>query len=96
MAHIARIENGTVTEVIVVSSCDFGGCDPHLRPDADHSGCGSRDFPEIEPRARAWMRKRWPGDWRLTSWQGRFRGRFAGIGDRYDPDTDQFLPGEEA
>ncbi len=95
MAHLARIEDGIVTAVLVVCSCDFGGCDPHLRPDADHGSCGSRDFPEIEARARTWMRKRSPGEWRLTSWSGRFRGVFAGVGDRYDPVADLFIPTEE-
>jgi len=32
-----------------------------------------------------------PGRWLDTSYLGARRGKYAGIGDRYDPDLDQFV-----
>jgi hypothetical protein len=31
------------------------------------------------------------GTWIQTSYNSRIRGKFAGIGDRYDPNTDTFI-----
>lgn len=32
------------------------------------------------------------GNWLQTSYNGSIRGRFAGVGDTYDPATDTFVP----
>jgi len=32
-----------------------------------------------------------PGRWLDTSYTGSRRGKYAGVGDRYDPDLDQFI-----
>ena len=94
MAHAAKLENGTVSQVIVVNSCDFGGCDPHLDPDnvRDHTQCGDLTFPEIEPNAQAFIASiGLSGDFKLTSYNGNFRGKYAGQGDKYDADLDEFV-----
>lgn len=94
MAHAAKIMNGAVTQVIVVNSCDFGGCDPHLDPEnvRDHSQCGDLDFPEIEPNAQAFIASiGLGGDWRLTSYNSNFRGIYAGVGHKFDADADEFV-----
>jgi hypothetical protein len=36
-----------------------------------------------------------PGNWKLTSFNGNFRGVYAGIGYRYDPVLDRFIPPED-
>ena len=91
--HMAKIENGIVVKVSVWCACDFGGCDAYLRPDDDHSRCGRLDFPQIEGNAQRWLTENnFHGQWLATSYSGRFRGRYAGIGDRYDADLDEFVP----
>ena len=92
MAHAAKIEDGVVTQVIVVNSCDFGGCDPHLNPDGDHSACGDLVYPEIEPNAQAFIASiGLSGEFKLTSYNSNFRGKYAGQGDRYDAELDEFV-----
>ena len=91
--HVARIEDGVVVEVTVLCACDFGGCDAYLRPDDDHTRCGRLDFPAIEGNAQRWLAEhKIPGHWLATSYSNRFRGRYAGLGDRYDPHLDEFVP----
>ena len=75
MAHFARIENGTVTQVIVVNNED----------------CGGGDFPESEPIGQAFIASiGLAGEYRQTSYNGNFRGKYAGIGDTFDPEADEF------
>lgn len=38
-----------------------------------------------------WCIDRFGGDWKQTSYTGRIRGKFAGIGDRYDSLADVFV-----
>lgn len=38
-----------------------------------------------------WLINNLGGRWIQTSYNGNFRGQFAGIGMIYDPDTDQFF-----
>lgn len=38
-----------------------------------------------------WCIDRFGGDWKQTSYTGRLRGKFAGIGDRYDSLADKFI-----
>lgn len=108
MAHFAKIENGIVTEVIVVGN-DL---------------CGGGEFPESEPIGQAFIASLGiEGDWKQTSYNTRyvyeyqtddndppnilsatitgsehsgggtpFRGTYAGIGMRYDADLDVFIP----
>ena len=91
--HMAKIEDGIVVKISVLCACEFGGCDAYLRPDDDHSRCGRLDFPEIEGNAQRWLAEHnIPGQWLATSYSNRFRGRYAGLGDRYDPNLDEFVP----
>ena len=76
MAHFARINNGTVGEVIVVNNAD----------------CGGGDFPESEPIGQAFIASiGLEGEWRQTSYNGKFRGTFANSGHTYDSDLDEFV-----
>jgi hypothetical protein len=76
MAHFAKIENGTVSQVIVVSNDD----------------CGGGDFPESEPIGQAFIASLGlTGVWKQTSYHANFRGVYAGIGMAYDADLDEFV-----
>lgn len=93
MAHFARVEDNIVRDVIVTCDCDYGGCDPHLKPENfDHSNCGDLDFPEIEAAGKAFIASIGiEGDYVQTSYNGNFRGVYAGIGYTYDKDNDLFI-----
>lgn len=76
MAHFAKIENNTVTNVIVVSNDD----------------CGGGDFPASEPIGQAFIASLGiAGDWLQTSYHANFRSKYAGIGDLYVAETDEFV-----
>lgn len=77
MAHFARIENGIVREVIVINN------DVML----DKKG------KESEALGIAFCKSLYGDDteWVQTSYNGNFRGQYAGIGMIYDPDADQFF-----
>ena len=76
MAHFARIEDGIVREVIVVGNDD----------------CGGGEFPASEPIGQAFIASiGLAGQWRQTSYNGNFRGTYAGIGFTYDADADEFV-----
>ena len=77
MAHFAKIDNGKVQQVIVVSNDD----------------CGGGDFPTSEPVGQAFIASLGlAGEWLQTSYHSNFRGTYAGIGYTYDPATDTFTP----
>lgn len=66
MARFAKIENGVVSQVIVVSNDD----------------CGGGDFPASEPIGQAFIASLGlDGEWRQTSYSASFRSKYAGIGD---------------
>jgi hypothetical protein len=76
MAHFAKVENGIVQQVIVVSNDD----------------CGGGDFPESEAPGQAFIASLGlDGEWLQTSYHANFRGKYAGIGDTYDAETDEFI-----
>ena len=65
MAHFAKIEDGKVTQVIVVADAD----------------CGGGQFPESEPAGQTFLANLGlAGEWRQTSYNSNFRKRYAGIG----------------
>lgn len=67
MAHFAKIENGLVTEVLVVAN-------------------------EHEENGEAYLHSLGlEGQWVQTSYNGNFRGKYAGIGDTYDAEQDIFI-----
>ena len=76
MAHFAQIEDGTITQVIVVSNDD----------------CGGLEFPESEPVGQEFIASVGiEGEWLQTSYNHNFRGRYAGIGYSYDSERDMFI-----
>ena len=69
MAHFARIENGIVREVNVINNAVLGDA----------------DFPESEPIGQAFIASLGiAGEWKQTSYNGNFRGIYAGVGCIYD------------
>ena len=77
MAHFARIDDGIVREVNVINNAD----------------CGGGDFPESEPIGQAFIASlNVAGEWLQTSYNGNFRGCYAGIGYTYDSDLYEFVP----
>ena len=76
MAHFAEIKNGIVSQVIVVSNDD----------------CAGGEFPESEPIGQAFIASiGLTGTWLQTSYHANFRGKYAGIGDTYDAESDEFV-----
>lgn len=76
MAHFAKIENGKVTDIIVIRNED----------------CENLDFPSSEPVGQQYIKSiGLDGYWIQTSYNGNFRKRYAGIGYSYDPNLDVFI-----
>jgi hypothetical protein len=77
MAHFAQVSDGKVQRVIVVSNDD----------------CAGGDFPASEAAGQAFIASiGLAGVWKQTSYNGNFRGTYAGIGYIYDAVTDTFTP----
>ena len=76
MAHFARIENGIVREVLVIANNEC------LDENGDESEAVGQAF--IVACGIA-------GDWVQTSYNGKMRGKYAGIGDRYDAELNEFV-----
>lgn len=79
MAHFAEVdpESGAVRQVIVVANSD----------------CGDLPFPDSEPVGQAFIASIGiAGEFKQTSYNARFRGKYAGIGDVYDAANDVFRP----
>jgi hypothetical protein len=76
MAHFAKIEDGVVTQVIVVDNKDT----------ADASGV------EKEHIGAAFCEKLLGGTWKQTSYNGSIRKNYAGLGYTYNTDIDAFVP----
>ena len=78
MAHFARIENNIVREVIVVNN----------------EVLENKPFPESEPIGIAFCKSLYGADteWLQTSYNGNFRGKYAGTGMIYNPELDEFDP----
>jgi len=76
MAHFAQVHDGIVRNVIVINNSD----------------CGGGDFPDSEPIGQAFIGSLGiDGDWLQTSYNGNFRGTYAGQGMTYDPTLDEFV-----
>ena len=76
MAHYAKIEDGIVTQVIVVDNKDT----------ADAFGV------EKEHIGAAFCERLFGGTWMQTSYNGNKRKNYAGIGYTYNADLDAFVP----
>jgi hypothetical protein len=76
MAHFAKIKNGTVSQVIVISNDVLKG----------------KEFPESESIGQQFISSlNLDGTWKQTSYNNNFRGKYAGIGDTYDEALDEFV-----
>lgn len=76
MAHFARVEDGIVREVIVVGNDD----------------CAGGEYPASEAAGQAFINSiGLNGVWKQTSYNGNFRGTYAGIGFAYDSELDVFV-----
>ena len=83
MAHAAKIdENGIVREVLVV--------------DNDKLFDGGKFTTKGEKSLNTYLHGCGiDGDWKLTSYNNKFRGRYAGQGFTYDPELDEFIAPEK-
>lgn len=64
MAHFAQVDNGIVQQVIVIANAD----------------CDDLPFPESEPVGQTFIASLGlTGDWLQTSYNGNFRGTYAGV-----------------
>ena len=79
MAYFAKLENNTVVQVISVSN--------------DVCGEPTLDFPDTCAAGRAFIANtlKFDGVWKQTSYNGNFRGAYAGVGFTYDPVADEFV-----
>ena len=75
MAHFAKVENGIVTQVIVVGNADTA----------------SADGTEKEYIGAAFCERLFGGDWKQTSYNGTFRKNYAGVGYTYDENRNAFI-----
>ena len=81
MAHFARLENNFVTQVIVINNEVL----------LDENGV------EQESIGAQFCADTFGGEWKQTSYNGNFRGSFAGSGMIYDAELDEFkYPESEA
>jgi len=89
MAHFAKIENGKVTQIIVISNCAIGSCIGPEHWDYQeeyHKDHGNLEFPDTEPLGQQVLAQSgFIGTWLQTSYNGNFRGKYAGNGDISDP-----------
>jgi hypothetical protein len=76
MAHFARVDEGIVREVIVIDNAD----------------CGGGEFPDSDPIGQDFIASiGLAGEWLQTSYNGNFRGTYAGQGFTYDSELDEFV-----
>lgn len=75
MAHFARIDNNVVREVIVINNSELQ----------------DKEFPESESIGVLYIQSLGLTDnWKQTSYNNNFRGKYAGIGDTYNEELDLF------
>lgn len=96
MAHFAKINSDNIVETVtVISNCAIGGCigkDHWDYQEEYHKDHGTLDFPDSESLGQEVLKESgFDGTWLQTSYNGKFRGRFAGAGMKYDKDKDEFV-----
>lgn len=75
MAHFAQLNGTQVIEVIVVANDD----------------CDNLPFPDSEPVGQAFIASlNLAGEWLQTSYNGNFRGTYAGIGYTFDASIGEY------
>ena len=81
MAHFAKMENGIVRQIIVINNEVL----------LDENGI------EQELIGSQFCTDTFGGEWLQTSYNGNFRGAYAGVGMTYNPELDLFTsPADEA
>jgi len=76
MAHFAKVKDGVVEAVIVVNN----------------ETLGDLEFPDSEPVGQAFIASiGLDGTWKQTSYNAKFRNKYAGLGDTYDEVNDVFV-----
>ena len=80
MAHFAQLDEHNVVLTVIVISNEVCG-EPTL------------GFPDTCAAGRAFIANtlKLGGVWKQTSYNANFRGKYAGIGDSYDADLDEFV-----
>jgi hypothetical protein len=94
MAHAARIDNnGVVREVLVVDDDKF--TDANGKTIKGKVGTFPQDELLVAYMESLGLHDPASGEeWRFTSYNGNFRGTYAGQGFTYDRKADQFMPPE--
>jgi hypothetical protein len=77
MAHFAELNSNNVVRRVIVISDD--NCPD---PAPDNESAGQAFIADVLGLA---------GEWKQTSYNGNFRGRYAGLGYRYDETLDAFI-----
>jgi len=77
MAHFARLDDTNVVRQVIVISDDVA---PDPAP--NNESLGQAFIADVLGLA---------GEWRQTSYNGNFRGTYAGLGYTYDPVADEFV-----
>lgn len=77
MAHFAQLDDSNVVRQVIVVSDDVA---PDPAPANEQQG--QTFIADVLGLA---------GTWKQTSYNGNFRGMYAGIGFTYDPDLDEFV-----
>lgn len=78
MAHFAQLDdNNIVQQVIVISNDDVPD------PSPNNEAQGQRFIADVLGLSGTWLQ---------TSYNGNFRGMYAGIGYTYDPVSNEFVP----
>ena len=90
MAHFAKLDdNNVVLEVNALSNHEL----VTSKDTVDENGNVVVSLVESEDKGIAFLTS-WSGghtNWKQTSYNATFRGKFAGIGDTYDPVTNMFI-----
>ena len=90
MAHFAKLDdNNVVLEVNALSNHEL----VTSKDTVDENGNVVVSLVESEDKGIAFLTA-WSGghtNWKQTSYNATFRGKFAGIGDTYDPVTNMFI-----
>ena len=78
MAHFARVNDDNIVQEVIVISNDVA---PDPAPDNEQQG--QAFIADVLGLAGTWLQ---------TSYNGNFRGMYAGLGFLYDPAIDEFVP----
>ena len=77
MAHFAEVDEYQIVRNVIV---------------IDNSDCGGGDYPDSEATGLLFIHSLGlDGEWLQTSYNGNFRGQYAGQGMTYDPTLDEFV-----